>query len=168
MTFFNNEKHEMTRNEILLLADEELARLCRIDTFRGTGPGGQKRNKTESAVRVTHRESGLSAFDDQSRSQHLNRIRALQKLRLELAVNMRQVPQAWDKDCPGLNSRLYPCWLGTVFDALQAAEFRLSDAAALLGSSTGKLSRNISRDPFVCQRVNQERQKRGLPSLHWE
>ena len=158
----------MTRDEILLLADEELARLCRIDTFRGTGPGGQKRNKTESAVRVTHRESGLSAFDDQSRSQHLNRVRALQKLRLELAVGLRQPPQVWDKDCPGLNSRLYPCWLGAVFDALYAAEFRLSDAAALLGSSTGKLSRNISRDPLACQRINQERLKRGLPVLRWD
>jgi len=158
----------MTRDEILLLSDEELVRLCRVDTFRGTGPGGQKRNKTESAVRVTHRESGLAAFDDQSRSQHLNRARALQKLRLELAVSLRQPPQPWDKDCPGLNSRLYPCWLAAVFDALHAAEFRLSDAAALLGSSTGKLSRNISRDPFACQRVNQERQKRDLPALRWE
>lgn len=158
----------MTRDELLQLEDEELARLCRIDTLRGTGPGGQKRNKTESAVRVTHRESSLSAFDDESRSQHLNRGKALKKLRLELAVNLRQAPQAWDKDCPGLNSRQYACWLAAVFDALSVSEFRLSDAALLLGSSTGCLSRNLSKCPFVCQRVNQERQKRGLPVLRWD
>ena len=158
----------MSRDEILLLSDDELLRLCRVDTFRGTGPGGQKRNKTESAVRVTHRESGISAFDDQTRSQHLNRIRALQKLRLELAVNMRQATQLWEKACPGLNSRFYPCWLGAVFDALTATGFRLAEAATLLGSSTGKLSRNLSRDPFACQLVNQERQKRALTALRWE
>jgi hypothetical protein len=158
----------MSRDEILLLSNDELLRLCRVDTFRGTGPGGQKRNKTESAVRVTHRESGISAFDDQTRSQHLNRIRALQKLRLELAVNLRQVTRLWEQPCPGLNSRFYPCWLGAVFDALEATGFRLSDAAALLGSSTGKLSRNLARDPFVCQLVNQERQKHALTALRWE
>jgi hypothetical protein len=158
----------MSRDEILLLDDAELLRLCRVDTFRGTGPGGQKRNKTESAVRVTHCESGISAFDDQTRSQHLNRIRALQKLRLELAVNLRQATRLWEGDCPGLNSRLYPCWLGAVFDALEVSAFRLSEAAALLGASTGKLSRSLSRDPFVCQLVNQQRQKHSLPPLRWE
>lgn len=158
----------MSRDEILLLSDDELLRLCRVDTFRGTGPGGQKRNKTESAVRVTHCDSGISAFDDQTRSQHLNRIRALQKLRLELAVNLRQATRLWEDACPGLNSRFYPCWLGAVFDALELSSYRLSDAASLLGSSTGKLSRSLSRDPFVCQLVNQRRQKYSLPPLRWE
>lgn len=44
----------------------------RIDTFRAGGPGGQHQNKTESAVRITHLESGLSAASRQHRSQAQN------------------------------------------------------------------------------------------------
>ena len=40
--------------ELLALSDEELMKECRFDAMRGTGPGGQKRNKTSSAARVTH------------------------------------------------------------------------------------------------------------------
>ena len=40
------------RNEWLALDDEALAKQCHIDTCRGTGPGGQKRNKTSSMVRL--------------------------------------------------------------------------------------------------------------------
>ena len=74
--------------ELLALSDEELMKECRFDAMRGTGPGGQKRNKTSSAARVTHLESGLSAFDDVTRSQHQNLKHALDKLRGEIAVNL--------------------------------------------------------------------------------
>ena len=43
----------MKRDDLLNLPLEELARLCRVESFRGVGPGGQKRNKTETSVRVT-------------------------------------------------------------------------------------------------------------------
>lgn len=52
----------------------------RIDTFRGTGKGGQKRNKTESAVRVTHIESGASGQSDDTRKQHDNKKIAFRRM----------------------------------------------------------------------------------------
>jgi peptide chain release factor 1 len=71
----------------------------RIDTFRGTGAGGQHRNKTDSAVRVTHVPSGTVVTVLQGRSQHHNRKRALDELARRLegrqqAADSRQESQA--------------------------------------------------------------------------
>lgn len=46
---------------------------CRWDYFRGSGKGGQKRNKTESGVRCTHVASGAVGQSDDTRSQHKNK-----------------------------------------------------------------------------------------------
>ncbi len=53
---------------------------CDWQTLRGTGPGGQKRNKTESKVRCVHRASGAIGESDQTRSQHQNRVIAFRKM----------------------------------------------------------------------------------------
>ncbi|MEN6497072.1 MAG: peptide chain release factor-like protein, partial [Thermoguttaceae bacterium] len=47
-----------------------------IATQRGSGPGGQHRNKVETAVRITHVPTGLSVYLDGGRSQHQNRVQA--------------------------------------------------------------------------------------------
>jgi peptide chain release factor 1 len=53
-------------------------------TCYGTGPGGQKRNKTESTVLLTHRPTGLQVRCESSRSQQHNRVAALALLRARL------------------------------------------------------------------------------------
>jgi len=46
----------------LKLTDRELQMQCRVETLRSSGPGGQHRNKTESAVRLLHLPTGCVAF----------------------------------------------------------------------------------------------------------
>ena len=53
---------------------------CKFSYTRGTGPGGQKRNKTSSAVHCHHIASGARAFSDATRSQHENKRDAFVKM----------------------------------------------------------------------------------------
>lgn len=74
--------------------DAALLAECDVETFRAGGPGGQHQNKTESAVRLTHRPSGLVVTARASRSQHMNRRAALAELRRRLDERARpEIPR---------------------------------------------------------------------------
>ena len=70
-------------------SDDELLGECEVDTFRSSGPGGQHVNKTESAVRLTHRPTGLVVTSRAARSQHRNKADCLRKLR-ELVARLNK------------------------------------------------------------------------------
>ena len=65
-------------------SDDDLLAECDVDTFRSGGKGGQHANKTESAVRLRHRPSGVVVTSQQERSQHRNKQIALDELRRRL------------------------------------------------------------------------------------
>src|SRR5881397_2889074 len=81
---------EPTRRDWTSLTDSQLLAQCGVDTYRASGPGGQKRNKTSSAVRLRHPPTGLIVIAEESRSQHENRARAFRRLRQALFLKIRE------------------------------------------------------------------------------
>src|SRR5688500_6251170 len=61
--------------------DEELLRLCEIQTFRASGSGGQNINKTDSAVRLIYLPYNIAVTCQKARSQYLNKQHCIKKLR---------------------------------------------------------------------------------------
>ena len=74
-----------TKSPIFIpLNDDDLLNLCRVETMRAGGKGGQHVNTTDSAVRLTHIPTGVSVKVQRTRSQHENKVIALEILRGKL------------------------------------------------------------------------------------
>ena len=154
------------RDEILKSDDETLSRLCELEFFKGSGNGGQKRNKTSSAARVRLIGTPYVASDCTERSQHRNRAAALTKLRIAIAYGERNAPATPPErfEC-ALEHPEYPLWLAHVLDVAEANGWDLKATAAALGCSHSALVKKFARDPELWQFANLARQKRELPPL---
>lgn len=82
----------MNRADLVPEDDETLLAACDVEPFKGSGPGGQHRNKTESGIRLLHRPTGIAVQASERRSQAQNLGVALERLRDELAKLRRPPP----------------------------------------------------------------------------
>ena len=73
-------------------SNDALLSECKVETFCSSGKGGQHANKTESAVRLTHIKSGIKVMCQDERSQHLNKTKCIQELRLRIEKNNYKPP----------------------------------------------------------------------------
>ena len=151
-------------------SDDALLGDCDMSTFRGGGPGGQKRNKTSNAVRLTHRPTGHQASAGETRSLAENKALALHRLRLRLAVEeRRRGGEAVTLMRHVARGRLdvrpthvdYPLVVAELLDVMQAVDWGVGDAARWLGVSTNSVSDLITADKLVLTKVNAERRERG-------
>jgi hypothetical protein len=158
--------------------EDKLMDVCLIRQTRHSGPGGQHRNKVQTAIVLVHKPSGLTAFAAERRSQEANRREAIFRLRILLAIGIRTVQSSevtpselWQMRCQQqkivCNERHtdFPTLLAEAIDAIDAKDYDVRRAAAALGCSTSQLVRFLARVPDALTLVNVHRAEKGLHRL---
>ena len=155
---------------------EQLLTDCRIERTRRSGPGGQHRNKVETAVVVEHLPTQIRGEASERRSQLQNRKVAIQRLRIQLALVVRHAPSdepsaLWRQRVDGGRISVstthvdYPALLAEALDMAWTLSFEMSAAATQLGISTSQLTKLLKTEPAALQQVNRQRQSLGLAPL---
>jgi hypothetical protein len=169
------------------LDEAELLKRCVVGRGRSSGPGGQNRNKVETLVEITHEPTGIAAHAGERRSQIENKHKAVFRLRLALATELRCAPprvrgMALLSDDPLASAlwiarlrgrailcnpehRDYPALLAEALDTLADAGWDPGPAARRLGVSTSQLIKLIKDHPPALLKVNQARAERGEHAL---
>jgi hypothetical protein len=158
------------RNAWLRLDDEALLKQCKEDRYKSGGPGGQRRNKVETALKLHHAASGASSHCDDSRYLQRNRLRAVRRLRGRIALEVRAkfdlespklpdefVAQRGTKGSFAINPKnpTYPLAVATALDALTAADKSYAKAAKALGITTSQLVKFLKSDREIQRTISQ-------------
>lgn len=159
------------------LPEVELLKQCSLRRDRRSGPGGQHRNKVETAVVIEHVPTGIIAEASERRSQVDNRRVAIQRLRLALAIGYRCSSLAptptilWrERSTRGRLSVAkehedLPCLLAELLDRLQQLDYSFPACAEFFGVSSSQLVKLLHQSPLALIQVNAERVMRGMHKL---
>jgi hypothetical protein len=157
------------------LADAQLLLDCRVVRTRGSGPGGQHRNKVQTAIVITHLPTQIIGQASEKRSQERNREVAVQRLRINLALAIRTKRDApSDRWSDRVNAgkirvnpdhRDYPAILAEALDFVHQADLALPITADRLGVSASQLIKLIKTCPAAIEGVNRQRESIGLHPL---
>lgn len=158
--------------------EERLLQECKIKRTRASGPGGQHRNKVETAIVIEHLPSGTIGQASERRSQDLNRQMAVLRLRVQLAIAIRRpviisagLSTLWKQRSAGEKMRVstghddFPALLAESLDWGAAERWQLRPTAEKLGITSSQLVGFWSSEPLVLVYVNQQRDTLGLGKL---
>jgi hypothetical protein len=160
------------------LSPAQLLEACDVRRTRRSGPGGQHRNKVETAVVITHQPTGVKGEASERRSQSQNHRNAVFRLRVNLALSVRCRREPPDSPSPLWRSRCaggricispqhddFPALLAEALDALAACEMDVKSAAAMLQITSSQLTRFLQLEPLALAQVNAHRQDLGRRPL---
>ena len=160
------------------LSPNKLSADCRVQRTRRSGPGGQHRNKVETAVVVHHLPTGVKAEAAERRSQAENRSVAYARLRVNLALEVRlvrpdnQVPSAlWRSRLVGGKIEVgathddFPTMLAEALDVLADCRMDAKAAAERLECGISQLVKFLKKEPRALAQVNAARREAGRPPL---
>ena len=156
---------------------KQLLAACDSKRQRRSGPGGQHRNKVETAVILTHRASQIQGQASERRSQQENKKVALFRLRVNLAIGIRSEEppsspsELWQQRCQAGRISIscthpdFPILLAEVLDLCQANGGDLKTVANQLATTISQLIRFLKLEPRAFQLVNQLRAHSQLRPL---
>lgn len=155
---------------------EELLAECEVKRTRGSGPGGQHRNKVETAVVITHLPTGIRGEAAERRSQNQNYQNAIQRLRVRLGLELRTQPAVeisllWRRRVTNRRVSIsksntdFPALLAEVLNQLDAHGYSTSETSNTLGINTSQLIKFLKVDRAALAVANRERQRLGKQSL---
>jgi len=156
------------------LSPEQLLQACDVRRTRRSGPGGQHRNKVETAVVITHRPTGVKGEASERRSQSLNHTAAIFRLRVNLALVVRRPCRpteppspTWQSRCAGCRLCIsprhddFPALLAEALDFLAACDMDVQSAASVLQITPSQLTRFLKLEPRALAQVNARRGELG-------
>ena len=159
------------RDAWLRASDDVLIHDCLEERYKASGPGGQRRNKVETAVRLRHKPTGVVAHAEESRYLHSNRRYAARRVRDKIAFAARS---PFDLDDPALPAELlaqrtaegrlsvnrknpaFPMIVAIALDALAAADGSYAKAAAALEITTSQMLKFLQSDRELWRAVRME------------